>query len=131
MTRTILFAIFLLFAATNGYAQPSTLEFCDKKWYCEMTKDADGKTWPPEKGTENNYMHFLCDSTFALSEGTVLLKGRWEFDTETMVITLVQQQIETIPERISFHIIDLDEGHLVIVGRQGTDSDKTVYFYTK
>ncbi len=131
MTRSVFLILISLFAAMPIMAQVPVPDLCDKKWYCEMIKDDNGKTSPPEKGTENNYMHFLCDSSFILSEGAVLLKGRWEFDSETMVITLVQQQIETIPERISFHIIDSDEGHLVIVGRQGTDSDKTVYFYTK
>lgn len=131
MTRSVILIFISLLAALPLMAQVPGPDFCDKKWYCEMTKDADGNTSPPEKGTENNYMHFLCDSSFTLSEGTILLKGKWEFDAETMTITLVQQQIETMPERISFHIIDFDEGHLVIVGRQGTDSDKTVYFYTK
>ncbi|WP_345084661.1 hypothetical protein [Nemorincola caseinilytica] len=105
--------------------------FCGRNWYCEMTKDPDGNIYPAGKGTEKDHMSFNCDSTFVLVEDTVTLKGKWKFEEEEMVITLVQQQIATMPGEIAFHIIDHDEGHLVLIGQKGTAGERTMYLYTK
>ena len=105
--------------------------FCGKKWYCEVTKDADGTSHLPDSGSENDYMHFLCDSTFVLSEKGIVLKGKWIFDITTKTITLQQTQLNNIPESFSFHIIDYDEEHLVIIGQEGTKNDETAYLYSK
>ena len=96
-----------------------------------MTKDADGTTHPPDKGTEKDYMQFYCDSNFTLQERGTTLKGKWVFDEETAILTLIQSQIATIPEKISFHFIEYDDVHLVMVGQSGTNGDSTVYFITK
>jgi len=96
-----------------------------------MTKDADGKVLPQEKGSENDYMHFRCDSTFTLSEGGIVLQGTWSYDDETRLITLMQKQLNNIPESFSYHIIDSDEGHMVIVAGAGSASQETAYLITK
>jgi len=134
--RPTLFAV--LFCLSFGCVSQSFAQqreddepFCGKKWYCEMTKDADGTTHPPVKGSENDYMHFLCDSTFILREDTITLKGKWRFDEGTKTITLQQQQLNNIPETFSFHIIESDEGHLVIIGQEGTKNEETAYLYSK
>lgn len=128
----IIFCLLLLPSSTRAHAQEKINEpFCGKKWYCEMTKDSSGKILSPEKGTENNYMYFGCDSNFTLLEGDITLKGKWSFDDATAVLTLSQSQLNTIPEKISFHFIEYDEVHLVMVGQAGTNSNNTVYFITK
>lgn len=96
-----------------------------------MTKDKDGTIHAPEKGTEKDYMHFTCDSAFTLAEAGLLLKDKWTFDNETMIITLIQEQIATMPEYIAFHILDYDERHLVLVGQKGTNSEQVLYLYVK
>lgn len=96
-----------------------------------MLKDGNGAIHPPEKGTEKDYMHFTCDSAFTLIEAGVVLKGKWSFDENAMIITLAQQQIATMPELIAFHIIDYDDAHLVLIGQKGTDSEQTLFLYTK
>lgn len=118
-------------AAPTYSQQEESVSFCDKKWYCEMTKDADGQVLPQEKGSENDYMHFRCDSTFTLSEGGVVLAGKWSYDFDTRLITLMQDQLKNIPESFSFHIVDSDDGHMVIVAGAGSASQETAYLYTK
>ena len=121
-----------LMMGSGAYAQAKVHEpFCGKKWYCEMTKDADGKTHPPEKGTEDDFMLFACDSNFTLKENGIVLKGKWTFDDSTAMLTLLQTQLNTIPEKILFHFMEYDEVHLVIVGEEGTDSESTAYFISK
>ena len=105
--------------------------FCGKKWYCEMTKDGDGNTHPPEAGTEKDFMLFSCDNNFTLLEKGTNLAGKWTFDEETAIVTLTQTQIPTIPDKISFHFIEYDETHLVMLGQEGTKGESTVYFVTK
>lgn len=124
----------ILFFSASAMAQmqlPGTELFCDKKWYCEMTKDADGTIHPPDPGTENDYMNLRCDSTFTLIEAGIVLQGHWHFDSANMLLTLYQTQIATLPEQFSFHIIDQDESHLVIMGREGTTSAETAHLYTR
>ena len=96
-----------------------------------MTRDADGKTNPPDKGTENNYMYFDCDSNFTLQESGIMLKGKWIFDEETATLTLSQSQMTSIPEKITFHFMEYDDSHLVMIGQEGTNSESTVYFITR
>lgn len=129
--RKTVSVITLLLLPLLSFGLPAGHIFCGRSWYCEMTKDPDGHSYPPEKGTEKNHMSFACDSTFTLEEGGVVLKGKWTFTEEEMIITLIQHQIETMPEEISFHITDHDEGHLVLVGQKGTDSERTMYLYAK
>jgi hypothetical protein len=122
----------LLLTSSHLHAQDVGQEvFCGKKWYCEMTKDPDGTPHPPEKGSENDYMLFACDSNFTLAEKGTILKGKWVFDKEKSILTLIQSQISTMPERISFHFMEYDDSHLVMVGQSGTNSESTVYFITK
>lgn len=129
--RSVLFTIVLVAVSVVSFGQVSGPLFCDKKWFCDMLKDADGTIHPPEKGTEKDYMHFTCDSAFTLTEAGVVLKGRWSFDEDAMVITLAQQQIATMPDVIAFHIIDYDDSHLVLIGQKGTDSEQTLFLYTR
>ncbi len=136
MPRPLAFIIFMLFmlAPASCFGQVAGAEsdiFCGKRWYCEMTKDADGTIHPPDPGSDKDFMQFLCDSTFFLTEKGIQLKGRWEFDNIGMVLTLKQTQIDTMPESFSFHIIDYDEGHLVVIGREGTDNEETAHHSTK
>lgn len=106
--------------------------FCGKKWYSEMTKSADGTIFPTDSSKANNYMHFLCDSNaFTLVEDSITLKGTWIFDEATMVITLHQNQLNNLPEKFSFHIIEYDDTHMVILGQQGAAQQETIYLYTK
>jgi hypothetical protein len=106
--------------------------FCGKKWYCEMTKSADGSIHPTEKSKADDYMHFLCDSSsFILIESGITLKGNWSFDEATMVITLHQKQLNTIPDSFAFHIIEYDDSHMVIMGQEGTANEETLHLYTK
>lgn len=129
--RNLLFSIALLLVSAVAFGQVSGPIFCGKRWYSEMLKDADGTIHPPEKGAEKDYMHFTCDSAFTLAEAGVVLKGKWTFDEDAMLITLQQQQIATMPEFIAFHIIDYDDSHLVLIGQKGTDSEQTLFLYTK
>ncbi len=96
-----------------------------------MTKDAEGNVISPEKGSENDFMHFRCDSSFSLSESGILLEGKWSYDNDSRIITLRQHQLNNIPEAFSFHIIDADEGHMVIVAQSGSASQETAYLFTK
>ncbi|MBX2907825.1 MAG: hypothetical protein KF744_17395 [Taibaiella sp.] len=104
---------------------------CGKKWYCEMTKDAEGNVIPPETGSEKDYMYFKCDSTFTLAEGNILLEGKWSFNFDTKVITLHQEQLNNFPESLSFNIIDADDGHMVIVAQSGTEKQETAYLVAR
>ncbi len=134
MCKPLLVILFLagLFGTTFAYSQSADGEiFCGKKWYCEMTKDADGTTHPPEAGTEKDFMYFLCDSTFVLTENGIVLKGKWSYDDSTRTIKLQQKQLDNIPESFSFHIIESDEGHLVIIGQEGTSGEETAYLFSK
>jgi hypothetical protein len=133
VNRILLLLVLLSLAIGNtSFAQTEdSTAFCGKKWYCEMTKDADGVTHPPEAGTEKDFMDFRCDSTFELAENGIVLKGTWLYNEETRTIKLTQTQMDNIPESFSFHIIDSDEGHLVIIGQEGTTNEETAYFYTK
>jgi hypothetical protein len=126
--------LLLAFAPLPAFCQTDEVTssiFCDKKWYCEMTKDANGTLYPTPDSNANNFMNFRCDSTFTLVENQTTLEGRWEFDSNTMTISMHQSQMTNIPELFSFHIIDYDEGHLVIIGRQGTDNEETAHLFTK
>ena len=134
MTRVLspLCCLLLLLGSASAYGQQKIDEpFCGKKWYCEMTKDADGKTHAPEKGSEADYMLFACDSNFTLQESGTTLKGRWIFDDESAIITLIQTQLTSIPERISYHFMEYDDSHLVMVGQAGTNGESTAYFITR
>lgn len=107
------------------------IPFCDKKWYCEMTKGPDGIPHMTDSSSAKDYMDFSCDSTFTLSEQGTVLKGNWYFDPGSMTITLIQKQLQTIPEKITFHVIEYDGEKLVIIGQQGTNSEETAYLYSK
>lgn len=96
-----------------------------------MTKDAEGTIYPTPDSSANNFMNFRCDSTFTLVENQTTLEGKWEFDSNTMTISLHQSQLANLPELFSFHIIDYDEGNLVIIGRQGTDNEETAHLFTR
>lgn len=96
-----------------------------------MTKDAEGNVTPPEKGSENDYMFFKCDSTFTLAESGIILQGKWSYDVETRTIKLQQEQLTNIPETFSFHVVESDEGHMVIVADSGSASQETAYLFTK
>lgn len=127
-----LFLFTLLIITKTTFPQIVAANFlCGKHWYCEMTKDADGTIHPVEKSAEGNYMYFLCDSTFELSENGIVLKGQWMFNDTARIITLSQTQMNTIPEIIEFHILDYDSDRLVIIGERGTDNEKTAHLYTK
>jgi len=129
--RIILATLFACFAVNTLAQEVDSVSFCDKKWYCEMTKDAEGNVLPQEKGSEDNYMYFKCDNTFKLSESGILLEGTWSYDNETRLITLTQKQLNNIPESFSFHIVDSDEGHMVIVAGTGSASQEIAYLITK
>jgi len=135
MRLSLLASLFCITLSSTSlcYAQQREQDdlFCGKKWYCEMTKDGDGTPHTPDSSAAGDYMHFLCDSTFILKEKGITLKGNWEFNDTTMTITLRQSQLNTIPESFSFHIIDFDEGHLVIIGQEGTKNEETAYLYSK
>ena len=126
-------AFVILLSASYAHARQTDNDpaFCNKKWYCEMTKDAEGNVISPEKGSENDFMHFRCDSSFSLSESGILLEGKWSYDNDSRIITLRQHQLNNIPEAFSFHIIDADEGHMVIVAQSGSASQETAYLFTK
>ncbi len=97
-----------------------------------MTKSADGSIHPTEKSKADDYMHFLCDSSsFILIESGITLKGNWSFDEATMIITLHQKQLNTIPDSFAFHIIEYDDSHMVIMGQEGTANEETLHLYTK
>jgi hypothetical protein len=113
-----------------GHA-PEEIPFCDKKWYCEMTKGPDGIPHITDSSSAKDYMDFRCDSTFTLSEQGTTLKGTWSYDPGTMTITLSQKQLQTIPEKITFHVIEYDGERLVIIGQEGTNSEETAYLYSK
>lgn len=130
----IIILISLCFTSTAA-AQVAGMEadiFCGKKWYCEMTKSADGTIHTTEKSNAEDYMHFLCDSnSFILIESGITLKGNWSFDETTMIITLHQKQLNTLPDSFAFHIIEYDDSHMVIIGQQGTENEETLHLYTK
>ena len=121
--------------STTASAQVAGMEadiFCGKKWYCAMTKSADGTIHPTEKSKADDYMHFLCDSTtFILIESGIKLKGNWSFDESTMIITLHQKQLNTIPDSFAFHIIEYDDTHMVIMGQEGAANEETLHLYNK
>ncbi len=96
-----------------------------------MTKGPDGIPHMTDSSSAKDYMDFRCDSTFTLSEQGTVLKGNWSFDPGTMTITLTQKQLQTIPEKITFHVIEYDGEKLVIIGQQGTNSEETAYLYSK
>ena len=129
-------SIFIVLASilSGMYASgqtPSEIPFCNRKWYCEMTKDAEGNPHLADSSTAKDYMDFRCDSSFTLSEQGIILKGKWSFDPVTMTITLTQNQIQTIPEHIKFHVIEYDGEKLVIIGQEGTNNEETAFLYTK
>lgn len=127
-------SLFCLLLPADGYSQSVTPVYeiiCGKKWYIEMIKDAEGNTSTPEAATEKDCMHFGCDSTFVLVEGSVVLKGKWTFDRTTMNIKMEQSQIATMPEAFSFHIVDYDESHLVLVGQEGTINEGTAHLIAR
>lgn len=131
LSKLLLFSLLAIISSLYAHAQASTTLICGKKWYWEMTKDASGEVHEVDTGATNDYMYFKCDSNFVLEEQGTELKGTWTFDTGTMTIILFQHQINSIPERITFHLIDYDEGKLVIMGREGTNEEQTGFLYTK
>ena len=123
--------LFLTIACHSICKAQSKEPFCGRKWYCESTKDIDGNIHVPEKGEENDYMLFLCDSNFLLIEDSTTLKGKWCFDEETAIITLTQSQITSLPDKFSYHFMEYDEAHLVMIGEEGTHGQTIAYFITK
>ncbi|MBL7692544.1 MAG: hypothetical protein JNM41_13215 [Flavipsychrobacter sp.] len=128
----ILLSLSCFATGISSFAQTAEeTPFCDRKWYCEMTKGPDGIPHVTDSSSAKDYMDFRCDSTFTLSEQGTVLKGTWSYDPGTMTITLFQKQMLTIPERITFHVIEYDGEKLVIIGQEGTSSEETAYLYSK
>jgi len=129
--RCFLLSLSLLISAAAYSQVKNDVPFCGKKWFCESTKDGDGTMHPPEKGSENDYMQFLCDNSFVLLEKGTMLKGKWIFDEETAILTLSQTQLTSIPDKFSFHFMEYDDSHLVMIGEEGTKGESTVFLTTK
>lgn len=123
--------VLLCFIANISFAQKNRFsvgEILNKKWFPQKMEEKTGEIFDVPAKNKKEYIKLYTNGNFESMEGRVIVKGKWEFNSNTETFLITQNSSESYPAKVKFKVISYSNNVLVLEAKDAGGDIVKIYF---